>query len=164
MSISDGTTTVNSADIDATIGVDGEVTVNFTGAITLSVKIVGASAKSNDNIGTDIGTAGLTVITAAGSGSANFRVGAATSDNIDVGFDDMRAAAIGSGGSNDVADLVTGATAVAASVDNVANSNTLLTALDDAIVDVSLTLVQSSARPRTRSRPLSTASASWSRT
>ena len=139
MSISDGTTTVNSADIDATIGVDGEVTVNFTGAITLSVKIVGASAKSNDNIGTDIGTAGLTVITAAGSGSANFRVGAATSDNINVGFDDMRAAAIGSGGSNDVADLVTGATAVAASVDNVANSNTLLTALDDAIVDVSNT-------------------------
>ena len=49
----------------------------------------------------------------------------------------MRAAAIGSGGANDVADLVTGATGAAASVDTVANSNTLLTAQDDAIVDVS---------------------------
>ena len=139
MSISDGTTTVNSADLDATIGADGELTISFTGAIEMSLKIVGNSAFTNDNIGTDVGTAGLTVITAAGSGSANFRVGAATSDNINVSFDNMRAAAIGSGGANDVADLVTGSTGAAASVDTVANSNTLLTALDDAIVDVSNT-------------------------
>ena len=68
MSISDGTTTVNSADIDATIGADGEVTISFTGAIAMSLKVVGNSAFTNDDIGTDIGTAGLTVITAAGSG------------------------------------------------------------------------------------------------
>ena len=140
ISISDGTTTVNSADIDATIGADGSLTVSFTGAITMTVRIVGASAKSDSNIGDDFALGGgITVITAAGDGSANFRVGAAVTDNITVSFDDMRAAAIGSGGGNDVADLVTGATAAAASVDNVASSNTLLTALDDAIVDVSNT-------------------------
>ena len=89
MSITDGTTTVNSADIDATIGADGELTVSFTGAITASLKIVGNTAFTNDNIGTDIGTAGLTVITAAGSGSANFRVGANGGDDVTVAFDDM---------------------------------------------------------------------------
>ena len=84
MSITDGTTTVNSADIDATIGADGELTLTFTGAITASVKIVGATGFTNG----DIGTAGLTVITAAGSGSANFRVGANGGDDIVVAFDD----------------------------------------------------------------------------
>ena len=137
MSISDGVTTVNSADIDATIGADGELTVSFTGAITTSVKIVGNTAFTNDDIGTDIGTAGLTVITAAGSGSANFRVGANGGDDISVAFDDMQASAIGSGGVDDIADRVTAGTAVGAFVDSVANADALLVILDDAIVDVS---------------------------
>ena len=137
MSITDGTTTVNSADIDATIGADGELTVSFTGAITASVKIVGNSAFTNDNIGTDIGTAGLTVITAAGSGSANFRVGANGGDDISVAFDDMQSTAIGSGGVDDIADRVTAGTRVGAYVDTVTNADALLVILDDAIVDVS---------------------------
>ena len=137
MSISDGTTTVNSADIDATIGADGELTVSFTGAITASVKIVGNTAFTNDNIGTDIGTAGLTVITAAGSGSANFPVGANGGDDISVAFNDMQASAIGSGGVDDISDRVTAGTAVGAYVDSVANADALLVILDDAIVDVS---------------------------
>ena len=137
MSITDGTTTVNSADIDATIGADGELTVSFTGAITTSVKIVGASGFTNDDIGTDIGTAGLTVITAAGSGSANFRVGANGGDDIGVAFNDMQSTAIGSGGSDDIADRVTAGTRVGAYVDTVTNADALLVILDDAIVDVS---------------------------
>jgi flagellin len=137
ISVSDGTTTVNSADIDATIGADGSLTVTFTGAITMSVKIVGASAKSNDNVGTDLGTAGLTVITAAGSGSANFRVGANGGDDVSVTFNDMQASAIGSGGSDDIADRVTAGTRVGAYVDTVTNADALLVIIDDAIVDVS---------------------------
>ena len=137
MSITDGTTTVNSADIDATIGADGELTISFTGAIETSVKVVGDSAFTNDNIGTDIGTAGLTVITAAGSGSANFRVGANGGDNIAVAFDDMQSSAIGSGGVDDIADRVTAGTRVGAFVDTVTNADALLVILDDAIVDVS---------------------------
>ena len=133
MSITDGTTTVNSADIDATIGADGELTLTFTGAITASVKIVGATGFTNG----DIGTAGLTVITAAGSGSANFRVGANGGDDIVVAFDDMQASAIGSGGVDDIADRVTAGTAAGAFVDSVTNADALLVIIDDAIVDVS---------------------------
>ena len=133
LSLSDGTTTVNSSDIDATIGADGEIFVNFTGAFNVTIKIVGASAKTNTDIGTDLDA--KTIITGAGNGSANFRVGANTGDNIAVAFDDMQTTAIGSGGGNDIGDLVVDNT----SVSSVAKSNTLLTALDDAITDVSIT-------------------------
>jgi flagellin len=104
LSLSDGTTTVNSSDIDETIGADGEIFVNFTGALNATIKIVGASAKTNTDIGTDLNA--KTIITGAGSGSANFRVGANTGDNIAVAFDDMQTTAIGSGGGSDIGDLV----------------------------------------------------------
>ncbi len=131
ISITDGTTTVNSADLDATIGADGSLVVTFTGAIQATITIVGAAAKTATDIGTDLDT--KTIITAAGSGSANFRVGAAIGDNIAVDFSDMQASVIGSGGSNDVGDLITDNTAVS----SVAKANTLLTAVDDAVTDVS---------------------------
>ena len=131
ISITDGTTTVNSADLDATIGADGELIISFTGAIQATIKVVGPSAKTNTDIGTDLNT--KTIVTAAGSGSANFRVGAQTGDNITVSFGDMQSAAIGSGGGNDIGDLLTDNT----SVSTVALANTLLTAVDDAITDVS---------------------------
>ncbi len=75
------------------------------------------------------------IVTAAGSGNATFRVGAEIGDNITVSFDDMQSSAIGSGGSNDIGDLVTDNT----SVDTVTKADTLLTAVDDAITDVSTT-------------------------
>ena len=131
ISITDGTTTVNSADLDATIGGDGELIISFTGAIQATIKVVGPSAKTNTDIGTDLNT--KTIKTDAGSGSANFRVGAQTGDNISVSFANMQSAAIGSGGANDIGDLVTDNT----SVSTVAKANTLLTAVDDAITDVS---------------------------
>ena len=131
MSLTDGTTTVNSADLDATIGVDGELTITFTGAIQATIKIVGASAKSNTDIGTDLTT--KTIVSAAGSGSANFRVGAMTSDNVTVAFDDMRTSQIGSGPGSNLNDLVIDNQ----SVSTIPKSNTLLTSIDDAIIDVS---------------------------
>lgn len=132
ISITDGSTTVNSADLDATIGADGALSVTFTGAIQATVTVVGASAKTNANIGDDLTT--KTIITGAGSGSANFRVGAATGDNIAVAFNDMQAGVIGSGGGSDVGDLVTDNTAVS----TVAKADTLLTSVDAAVTDVSV--------------------------
>jgi flagellin len=128
ISISDGTTTVNSADLDATIGADGALTISFTGAIQTTVTVVGVAVKT----ATDIGTAGLTIVTSAGSGSAQFRVGAATSDNVQVSFDDMQSAVIGSGG-NEIGVLITDNT----SVDTVGEADTLLNSVDQAITDVS---------------------------
>ena len=132
ISITHGSTTVNSADLDATIGADGALSVTFTGAIQATVTVVGASAKTNANIGDDLTT--KTIITGAGSGSANFRVGAATGDNIAVAFNDMQAGVIGSGGGSDVGDLVTDNTAVS----TVAKADTLLTSVDAAVTDVSV--------------------------
>ena len=134
---SGGSTTVSLDNTDGTIGVDGELSLSFSGAINATIRIVGPSAQTVDDLFTDLNT--LTVVTGAGSGSANFRVGASTGDNITVQFDDMRTAVLGSGGANDLDDLVTSGDRVGASVDNVANANVLLTSVDDAITQVSAT-------------------------
>jgi flagellin len=136
ISISDGTTTVNLDNTEGTIGADGEIILNFTGAIEATLKIVGASAKTVDDVFTDLTTE--TIVTAAGSGSATFRVGAATTDNVTVTFSDMQSAALGSGGANDIGDLVTDNT----SVNTIAEANTLLQAVDAAIAQVSATRSQ----------------------
>ena len=129
--LSDGTTSVDVDVTDGTIGADGTLTISFTGAHQASITVVGASAKTVSDVLGDLST--KTIITAAGSGSASYQVGAESSDSITVAFDDMQAAAIGSGGANDIADLITDNT----SVSTVAKANTLLTAVDDAIQDVS---------------------------
>ena len=136
ISISDGVTTVNLDNAEGTIGADGELTLNFTGAIEATLKVVGASAKTVDNIFDDLTT--KTIVTAAGTGSATFRVGAATTDNVTVTFSDMQSAALGSGGANDIADLVTDNT----SVDTIGEANTLLQSVDAAIAQVSATRSQ----------------------
>ena len=130
ITISDGTTTVAATGLDATIGSDGTYTISFTGAIQATVTIVGASAKVLADIAGDIDDA--TIITASGSGSANFRVGAATSDNVAVDFADMQSSVIGSGG-NEIGTLITDNTAVS----TVDKANTLLTSVDQAVTDVS---------------------------
>ena len=71
------------------------------------------------DIVTDV--AGKTIAT-TGSGAATFRVGAEVVDNITVMFNDTRAAALGDGGANDVADLVVDNQSVA----TVALANALL--------------------------------------
>ncbi len=64
LSISDGATTVNLDNTEGTIGTDGEITFTFTGAIRATVRIVGTSAKTVDDIFTDLST--KTVATVAG--------------------------------------------------------------------------------------------------
>ena len=112
----------------------GTQSLNFD---ALGVKLTLAHDATTNNVtATELGTgltAGTPITTAAGSGNASFRVGASTTDNITVTFSDMQSGAIGSGGSNDVGDLVTDNTAVS----TVAKADTLLTAVDDAITDVS---------------------------
>ena len=130
ITISDGTTTVAATGLDGTIGSDGTYTISFTGAIQATVTIVGASAKVLADIAKDIDD--KTIITASGDGSANFRVGAATSDNVAVDFADMQSTVIGSGG-NEIGTLITDNTAVS----TVDKANTLLTSVDQAVTDVS---------------------------
>ena len=72
-------------------------------------------------------------LTMTGSGSASYRVGSESSDNVTVAYTDMRAAAIGSGGANDIADLVTDNNAVSTTT----LANALLTSVDAAIGQVS---------------------------
>ena len=128
--LSDGTTSVDVDVADATVGADGTLTIAFNGAIQATVTVVGAAAKTTDDVLDDLD--GQTIITAAGSGSASFRVGAESTDQIAVSFDDMRASAIGTVGDT-VADLVTDNT----SVSDITKASTLMTSLDQAIGDVS---------------------------
>ena len=122
---------------DADRDLDGRRRVQVLDFTVLGVKITlteNAGAYANGLTAAEIATdlAGKTVVT-TGSGSATFRVGAEVVDNVSVAFSDMRAAALGDGGVNDVADLV---------VDNqsastVPKANVLLSAVDTAIGQVS---------------------------
>ncbi|MEI6665735.1 MAG: flagellin [Chloroflexota bacterium] len=126
--LSDGTTSVDST--IAAIGATGQETITFTGALQASITIVGAAAKTATDIGTDLTT--KTIITAAGSGTATYQVGAQATDTINVSYANMQSAAIGTGGSQ-IGILITDNT----SVSTVAKANTLLGSVDQAIQDVS---------------------------
>lgn len=128
--LSDGVTSVDVDVTDGTIGADGTMTISFTGALKASITVVGAAAKTVSDTLADLNT--KTIITAAGSGSASYQVGAQSTDTISVAFADMRASAIGTVGS-EVSILVTDNT----NVDTVAKANTLLTSIDAAIQEVS---------------------------
>ena len=115
---------------DGTIGADGLLSLSFSGGgHEVSMVIAGDPAKTVDNTLADLN--GLTVITAAGSGGATFRVGADVGQDIDVTFTDIRTTNIG--GVNKIDDLVTDDQSVA----TIALSNDLLEAIDTAIVEVS---------------------------
>ncbi|RLT28447.1 MAG: flagellin [Chloroflexi bacterium] len=126
--LTDGTNSVD-ATVGA-IGATGQETITFTGALQASITIVGAAAKAATDIGTDLDT--KTIITAAGSGTASYQVGAQASDTISVGYANMQSTAIGTGGSQ-IGVLITDNT----SVSSVAKANTLLSSVDQAIQDVS---------------------------
>jgi len=133
VTLTNGTTNVSQAITAATTTTAGEAqTMDFS---ALGVKLTVTGAVFNDGItGTQIaaGLAAKTIVT-TGTGSATFRVGDQTGDNVSVSFSNMQAAALGSGGANDIADLVTDNL----SVSTVAKSNTLLNAVDAAIGQVS---------------------------
>jgi flagellin len=95
--------------------------------LTSSVWVDGAT-------GTEV-AAGLntkTIVTAAGSGNAVFRVGAEVGQDIAVSFNDNRTTALGTVGST-ISTLVPDDQ----NVSTVAKANTLLTSIDNAIVQVS---------------------------
>jgi len=115
---------------DGTIGADGLLSLTFNGGgHEVSLMIAGDPAKTVDDTLTDLD--GMTIITAAGAGSATFRVGADVGQDINVTFTDIRTTNIG--GVNKIDDLVTDDQSVA----TIALSNDLLEAIDTAIVEVS---------------------------
>jgi len=114
---------------DATIGADGVMTLSFSGAgHNVKLTVTGAAAKTAADILTDLDTE--TIITGAGSGAANFRVGADVGQDISVTFSDNRTTALGS---TTISSLV----ADDQNVSTVAKANALLTSIDEGIVTVS---------------------------
>ena len=111
-------------------GTSGEVKINFSGGgHQLSLTVTGATSKTIANVLIDLD--GETVITAAGSGVANFRVGANVNQDISVTFQDNRTTNLGT--TNTISSLVTDDQ----SVSSTAKANDLLTAVDEAVVQVS---------------------------
>ena len=134
VTLTNGTSNVAQTLTAVSMGDDSTQTLDFT-ALGVKLTLAENAATFVDGlaateIGADLNT--KTIVT-TGTGSATFRVGDQTGDNVSVSFSDMQAAALGSGGVNDLADLVTDNT----SVSTVAKSNTLLNAVDAAIGQVS---------------------------
>ena len=134
VTLTNGTSNVAQTLTAVSMGDDSTQTLDFT-ALGVKLTLAENAATYVDGlaateIGADLNT--KTIVT-TGTGSATFRVGDQTGDNVSVSFSDMQAAALGSGGVNDLADLVVDTT----SVSTVAKSNTLLTAVDAAIGQVS---------------------------
>jgi flagellin len=135
VTLTNGTTnvaqTITAVDIDAA---DPTQVLDFS---ALGVKLtLTRSATAGDGIvlaaeiGTDLNT--KTIVT-TGSGNASYRVGSEVGDNITVTYSDLRASALGNGGSNDLSDLITDNQAVSTT----AKADTLLSAVDTAISQVS---------------------------
>jgi len=115
---------------EGTLGADGQTVLNFQGGgHAMSLTITGPAAKTINDVFTDLN--GLTVNTAAGSGSATFRVGADVGQDINVTFTDIRSTNLGGG--TKISALVTDDQ----NVSTIAKANALLGSLDTAIVEVS---------------------------
>lgn len=83
----------------------------------------------------DTGTNPLksSTLTLTGDGSASFRVGSESTDNVTVAFSDLRSSALGSGGVENLDDLVTDNQAVS----TITKADDLLAAIDAAVDQVS---------------------------
>ena len=118
----------------ASMGDDSTQTLDFS-ALGVKLTLSENAAVFVDGLtATDI-VADITgkAIVTTGNGSATFRVGDQGGDNVSVSFSDMRAAALGNGGVNDIADLVVDNL----SVSTIAKADALLSAVDTAIGQVS---------------------------
>jgi len=119
--------TITAAAMGGAIG-DTQV-LNFDAVgVKLTLDQTVAGAISAINVGDDVNAA---IVTDAGSGNATFRVGSETTDNVSVGFSDLRSSALGGGTKLDT--LVADNTAVSTT----AKADTLLGALDTSISEVS---------------------------
>ena len=134
VTVTNATTNVAQTITAASMGDDDTQTLDFD-ALGVTITLAENAAAYVDGLTAADIAADLNAkaIVTTGNGQATFRVGDQVTDNVSVSFADMRAAALGSGGANDIADLITDNTAVS----SVAKANTLLTAADDAIGQVS---------------------------
>jgi flagellin len=121
--------TLNVSDFTAA----GNQVLNFS-ALGLKVTLTADGAITGAKI-VDTGTNPLksAALTVSGSGSATYRVGAESTDNVTVAYGDMRASALGSGGGNNLSSLVVDNNAVSTTP----KADTLLTSIDAAIDQVS---------------------------
>jgi flagellin len=121
--------TITAAAMGGTIG-DTQV-LNFDAlGVKLSMTQTVAGVLTGAELAADL-TAGSPIVT-TGQGNATFRVGSETSDNVTVGFSDLRASALG-GTSTELSTLVTDNQSVATTT----LADALLGALDTAISQVS---------------------------
>ena len=121
-------------DVDVPAGalaaINNVLSVKFVGGgHDVNLVVTGDGTKTIANVLVDLDT--LTVITAAGSGGATFRVGADVGQDISVTFEDNRTTNLGI--TNTLFVLVVDDQ----SVSSVAKANDLLTAVDEAVVQVS---------------------------
>jgi flagellin len=132
--IKDNTTNIQQTITVADFAAAGSQTLNFS-AIGVKVALTSTGVIAGAKV-VDTGGAnplkGLT-LTTTGTGSATYRVGAQTGDNIAVAFTNMQGAALGSGGATNLNTLVADNLAVSTT----AKADTLLTAIDAAIGQVS---------------------------
>ena len=123
--------TVNAADMTGTLGEQQILDFDALGIkLTMSVTTGGAGPFTGAAYGTDVN--GLT-LTTSGNGSATYRVGSESTDNVSVAFTDMQSSAVGSGGVSNLDDLVTDNDTVSTTT----KADTLLTSIDAAIGQVS---------------------------
>lgn len=121
-------TTSQTITVDATIGADGFMNVNFTLAgHAVKLTISGVAGKTAANVYDDLTAK---TITTTGSGAASFRVGAEVNQDITVTFSDNRTTALGT---TTIFSLVPDAQ----NVSTTAKANALLTSIDEGIATVS---------------------------
>ena len=132
--LTNGTSGVAQTITVASMGDDDVQVLDFSALGVRLVLTENAATYVNGLTAVEVATdlTGKTIVT-TGSGAATFRVGAEVVDNIAVAFNDTRAAALGDGGANDLADLVVDNQ----SVSTVAKANALFSAVDTAIGQVS---------------------------
>jgi flagellin len=128
MTLSDGTTTQAIADAASTIAADGTVVLDFN---QLGIKVTLGSIAGETGANVAAGLAGDTIVTAAGSGSANFQIGTAASDALAVNFEKVDISA-----TSELSALNT-ALSNFDGTQSVANAQALITAVDTAIDEVS---------------------------
>ena len=134
VTLTNGTTNVAQTLTAASMGDDSTQTLDFT-ALGVKLTLTENAATFVDGLtAAEIaGDLASKTIVSSGNGSATFRVGDQVVDNVSVSFADTQAAALGDGGANDIADLITDNL----SVSTVTKANTLLSAVDTAIGQVS---------------------------
>jgi len=116
----------------------GTQTLRFAKAgIALAVSSTGNVAATAANIGADLVTLG-TVITSAGSSSANFQIGANASDTLSVSFGDARTSNVVGYGTL-ATDITAFSNATVSGIGVVSTAQTLITSIDKALAFVSTT-------------------------